>query len=137
MNIYFHDAETGIFHHSMFVTSDESIVAANTPAGHKAYSCGEAIDVLSQRMDIATGNLIDYQPPQPTDDHEWNAQTKRWQLSAVAAGKLNRSSAARARVAQLEASQHRHVREHCLGIAGAAEKLKVIDDEIFSLRSQL
>lgn len=135
---HFYHAETGLLHHSCVSINTpeaEKVAALNCPEGHSPIE-GE-LDPRSHRVDIATGEVIEYQPPAPTADHEWNADAKRWQLSAAALGKLNRSNAARARIAQLENSQHRHVREHCLGIAGAAEKLKAIDDEIFSLRSQL
>lgn len=151
--ISFYHKETGLLTGNQLIVSDNDMLAANTPANHIAID--GHYDNLSQKVDIAnptfletTGmdgeavqtpvySVIDYQPPQPSTDHEWNDETKRWQLSAAAAGKINRSNAARIRISQLEVSQHRHVREHCLGIAGAAERLKAIDDEIFSLRSQL
>ncbi|MEB0133770.1 hypothetical protein QN362_00325 [Actimicrobium sp. CCC2.4] len=35
-------------------------------------------DALSQRIDLVTGLVIDYQPEQPSPDHAWDADTKRW-----------------------------------------------------------
>jgi hypothetical protein len=39
-------------------------------------------DHLSQRVDLATGQVIDYQPPAPADTalatHRWDADTRRW-----------------------------------------------------------
>jgi hypothetical protein len=35
-------------------------------------------DALSEKVDIETGLVIDYQPPQPSDIHAWDANTKRW-----------------------------------------------------------
>lgn len=35
-------------------------------------------DRLSQRVDLATGLVIDYQPPQPSINHAWDSETKRW-----------------------------------------------------------
>lgn len=127
------DKTSGLF--LSHLTADEDQLGCNTPSG-----CGAVeglFDHMSQRVDMETGKVVDYQPPKPSADHEWNGETKRWQITAGAADKINRSNAAHSRIAQLEASQHRHVREHCLGIAGAAERLKAIDDEIFSLQSHL
>lgn len=136
MNNYsFYDRQTGAIHQRRFSTNDESQLEANTPENHEAI--GGHHDHLSKRVDIETGEVVEYQPQAPSADHEWNGEAMRWQLGAAAAGKQARNAAARQRIAQLENSQHRHVREHCLGIAGAAERLKAIDDEIFSLRSQL
>lgn len=131
----FYHAETGALHHKRFTTNDKTQLAANTPEDHEVIEGHH--DHLSKRVDVETGEVIDCQPPAPSADHEWNGEAKRWQLGAAAAGKQARNAAARQRIAQLENAQHRHVREHCLGVAGAAERLKAIDDEIFSLRSQL
>jgi hypothetical protein len=49
---------------------------ANVPDG-----CGctmDAVDPLSQRVDMATGLVVGYQPPAPSDDHQWDESTKRW-----------------------------------------------------------
>jgi hypothetical protein len=135
---HFYHAETGLLHQSCVSINTpeaEKVAALNCPEGHLPIE-GE-LDPREHRIDVETKSVVDYQPPAPSADHEWNRNAKRWQLSAAAQGKINRSNAARARIAQLEASQHRHVREHCLGMAGAAERLKAVDDEIFSLRSQL
>jgi hypothetical protein len=62
-------------------------------------------DRLSQKIDVATGRLVDYQPPPPTPEHEWNAVTKRWQPNAKAqAANAHEAArvAARARVAEEE-----------------------------------
>jgi hypothetical protein len=43
--------------------------------------CGCVIgeyDALSQRVDLITGLVIDYQPPQPSPDHAWDAESRRW-----------------------------------------------------------
>jgi hypothetical protein len=41
-------------------------------------------DLYSKRYDEEMQQVVDYQPPQPDADHEWNAQTKRWQTRAGA-----------------------------------------------------
>ena len=52
----------------------------NTPAG-----CGAIAgqhDHMCRRIDLATGDVVDYQPPHPGDDSLrtwlWDASTKRW-----------------------------------------------------------
>jgi hypothetical protein len=54
----------------------DNAIAMNTPAG-LAVKAG-IFDHLSQRVDVDSGEVVDYQPPQPNDDHEWNAEVRRW-----------------------------------------------------------
>jgi hypothetical protein len=35
-------------------------------------------DGLCQRVDVQTGEVVDYQPPRPSPNHDWDEQTKRW-----------------------------------------------------------
>lgn len=35
-------------------------------------------DKLSQRVDTETGQVIDYVPTPPSNNHQWNEQTRRW-----------------------------------------------------------
>lgn len=131
----FYHADTGAIHGNRFSSTDPADVELNTPADHIAIEGYH--DHLSKRVDVATGELVEHQPPAPSREHEWNEDTKRWHLNAVANDRANRKAAAIARIAQLEASQHRVVREALLGIPGARVKLSEIDDEITSLRSQV
>lgn len=58
------------------VTCSGDYLDANVEA-----DCGCVIgeyDALSQRVDLATGLVIDYQPPQPSPDHAWDAELRRW-----------------------------------------------------------
>jgi hypothetical protein len=119
----FHHKETGIFN-GVVRMCDEATLALDAPEADHVVIEGHH-DHLTKRVDVATGEVIDYTPPQPS------------KAQAAAADKINRNNAARARILQLEASQHRHVREHCLGISSAADELRKIDEEIFSLRSQV
>ncbi len=58
------------------ISCSQSHLDANVPDG---CSClPGAIDYLSQRVDLATGLVIDYQPPQPSINHVWNTEKKRW-----------------------------------------------------------
>lgn len=118
-------------------STDEQIatVPTNFPDGHGVI---EGLhDHLSKRVDLASGKVVEHMPPAPSADHVWNPETKRWQLTAAAADKIVRRIAAYTRIHELEASQHRRLREHALGKPGALEALQAIDDEIFSLRGQL
>lgn len=132
----FHHKDTGLFNGSTYsCDNDKTPIAANTPPDHIAVA--GVYDHLSQRVDLATGKVVDYQPPQPSPDHEWNAETRRWQLTAAAAAKGIAAETARAKIKQLEASQHRAVREALLGDQAALKRLASIDFEIKTLRSQL
>jgi hypothetical protein len=76
MNTYNpYSVETGLFT-GVQIECPDSQVDANTPEGH---SCliGE-FDYLSQRVNVGTGEVVDYQPPAPSDDHAWDAGIKRW-----------------------------------------------------------
>jgi hypothetical protein len=35
-------------------------------------------DLLSQRVDVESGLVVDYQPPSPSENHAWDSGTKRW-----------------------------------------------------------
>lgn len=73
--------ETGIFTGESIVCESDwiDVELANRP-GRAAY-VGE-VDHLSQRIDTASGALIDYVPPAPADtadlSYSWNASAKRW-----------------------------------------------------------
>jgi hypothetical protein len=141
MNGPFHlyDASTGHFTGQTFHTNDADPLAAaafaasNTPEGHAMYE-GAVVDHQAQR--IETGELVDYQPPQPSQDHQWDDATRRWQLSPGAAAKVAGRAAAVARIAALVDSQHEHVRGAVLGDVAALEKLRAIHAEILSLGEQ-
>jgi hypothetical protein len=133
---HFYDAATGVFIGRSFTVTENHYAAAaikaNTPAGHAAFE-GD-VDPLAQRVDLATGNLVDYQPPQPSADHEWDASTKRWQLTAAAAARKRTRAAALQQIHALEQSQHAAVRDALLG--RGTDRLKAIDDQIAELRKQ-
>lgn len=94
-------------------------------------------DHLSRKVDLATGEVVDHQPPTPSTDHEWNDATKRWQLQAAAQAKHDDRQSALAQIAAIEARQPRAIREAILGYDGAAARLRDIDDQVIALRSKL
>lgn len=131
----FADKETGLFSGVHFSTSNSEMLEANTPAGH--FAVEGHYDHLSQRADIATGEVVDYQPPRPSVDHEWNDTTKRWEMSAASQAKIDARSAALAGITALEAQGIRAMREAQLGVAGSQERLAGIDAQIAQLRRDL
>jgi hypothetical protein len=133
----FHHRETGLFNGCTY-SADSSVSipsAANTPPDHVPLE--GVFDHLSQRVDLATGQVVDYQPPAPSPDHEWNATTKRWQLSQAAQARAAARQAAERRIAALEAGQHRTLREAALGLPGAHDRLAAVEAEITGLREAL
>jgi hypothetical protein len=132
-NVAFYHRATGILHRFTLVTSDDNAVALNTPADHVAINqpAAGALDPLCQRVDITTKEIVSYQPPAPSTDHEWNG--RRWHLSDSA---LKRKAALR-QISALEVSQHRPLREAALGVPGARERLESIEAQIAALRKDL
>jgi hypothetical protein len=84
-----------------------------------------------------TAHVIDYQPPAPSADYEWNADTKRWQLNAATTAKAQARTAALATIATLDTQSIRAMREHALGFPGAQERVAAIDARIAELRKSL
>jgi len=136
----FYDAQTGLFVGKTFSSNDEQHdtrrdpVKAHTPEGlqsNRRYSRS-----LVKEGRSATGEVVDYQPVQPSPEHEWNSDTKRWVVSAAAADRTRKRTAALARIAALEAAQHRPLRELALNPqnADARKGLETIDSEIGGLR---
>lgn len=78
MNTYsLYSLETGLFTGCALSCSlDRLMDEVNVPAG-----CGVIVGVydhLSQKVDLATGQVVDYQPPQPSSDHVWDISSRRW-----------------------------------------------------------
>jgi hypothetical protein len=131
-HVTFYHKQTGLLHSNLLMASDPDTIALNTPTDHIAIDGHH--DHLSQRVDLATGELVDYQPPAPSADHEWDAESKRWQLNGPIRAKAQARAAAVTRIAELEASQHRLVRELlALGDLVALQKLRAVYDEIATL----
>jgi hypothetical protein len=142
MRFHYYDESTGLLHVNSVHTSiedDEASLAfatANAPANHRAIA-GE-FDYQSQRVDITSGTVVDFQPPQPSANHEWDDISKRWRLSPDVSAREERKLAARARIAHLEANvQPRAIRELSLAQPEALKRLQEIDDEIAVLRRDL
>ena len=92
-------------------------------------------DLQAQITRLESQCVVDYRPPQPSSDHEWNASAKRYELAE--APQMRR--AALAQIAALEASQARPVRELVRDPtnAEARKRLDAIEGQIAALRVQL
>ena len=134
--VSFYHRETGIFNGRHLMVSDPAMIALNTPPDHIAIE-GDHYDPLTQRVDVATGRVVDHIPPQPSEDHEWNSISRRWQLRPEITAKQQARKAALGRITELELKALRALREHALGKPGAHERLAAIDTEISALREAL
>jgi hypothetical protein len=139
--VSFYDAVTGLFTGSKFSGPDLAI-AMNTPAGWRAKD-GEH-DHLSRRVDLETSEVVDWQPPAPDADHEWNAERRRWVKRAEVVAAELADQSARAQIAAQEATQGRAIREVVLKLAEALPptdpsrvKLEQIDQTIAAVRADI
>lgn len=70
-----YNKETGFFT-GTYITCAGHFLDLNVPEG---CSCMlGTYDHLSQRIDLESSTVIDYQPPQPSENHQWDADAKRW-----------------------------------------------------------
>jgi hypothetical protein len=132
-----YEVTTGLFTGRQVGCSMQTI-AANTPEGCAALE-GE-YDSLSQRVDLTTGAVVDYQPPQPDDDHEWNAERRRWVKKADVVAREARERRTRALVDAIETGSARAIREALLLVLPEGPekaRLQKIDDEIAALRGDV
>lgn len=132
----FYSQADGALVDGVFGTTDPAAVEANIPQGLKLIE--GRFDHLSQRVNLTTGAIEDYQPAQPSPDHEWNADARRWRVNSAAQAKLDAKQSAQAEIARLEKDvQPRAQREMALGQAGALERLAALDGQIATLRQAL
>jgi hypothetical protein len=123
-HVHIYDLTSGLFtgqaHHTNLrdPAAVTRFIEASTPPGHGAY-IGKYVDYLSKRVDLQTGLLVEYQPPQPSRKHFWNHEAKRWQVK-----NREQREIAMTRIAQLEASTHRAVRETLIRACEAVDALK-------------
>jgi hypothetical protein len=132
----FYDLNTGRLTGRTF-TGLEDHLAINTPPG--CATVKGVHDALSKRVDLETGALVDYQPPQPDEDHEWDASTRRWRKRADVVEREWRRERARTQIADLERRQSRPMRELQIDPANAEARARLadIDAQITALRGEL
>lgn len=130
----FFDPSTGQFAGRTY-SGPEAALEVNTPTGLAPLE-GE-FDHLSQRVDLDNAEVIDWQPPQPDDDHEWDSERRRWVQTAAARERDVRRMQAQVRIERAEKRQTRAIREHLLGDATALQRLADIEAEIVASRADL
>lgn len=137
--ISFYDKTTGLFTGRTLRCSGHSVETLGASAQEGEGFVEGLHDHVSSKVDLQTGKVIDYQPPQPSADHEWDATAKRWKLTAAAEQREIRRQNALRQIAALEAAQARPHRELTLDPANiqARQRLEAIEKEIASLRAQL
>lgn len=133
---WFYDPSTGLFTGRCY-RGPRKALRLNVPDGCE---CAEGhYDPLSQRVDVDSGAVVDYRPPKPDDDHEWDDERKRWQLRPeVVLLRRNREMAFQ-RIDELERRQLRPARELAIDPSdeAAARRLREIEKEIQALRADL
>jgi hypothetical protein len=104
---HFYRLSDGTFDGRSYTTSDYSSLAQNIPSGFGAYEGVK--DWRTQR--VRDGRLIDYIPPKPTDDHEWDVAAKRWVLKRAIQERTARQAKAREQIEALERKMARPLSE--------------------------
>jgi hypothetical protein len=139
----FCDSATGALLGRTF-SGSESALAANTPEG--AMAVEGVHDHMSCRVDTATGEVVDYVPPQPAADDKrtwaWDTGTRRWVETKTLLGEQERVVATIQRGFEpLMSMQARPVREIAVatakGVAPLEEsvtRIQQIEDRAAALR---
>lgn len=96
-----------------------------------------AVDHLSYRIDPETSSAVDWQPPQPDADHEWNEQHRRWLKKPEVAAREARRAEALNSTREIERDRAaRRMRELLIQMTDDPE-LKEIEAQIADLRPDL
>lgn len=105
----FYDKQTGLFLGRTF-SGPEGSLENNIPEGAGAIE--GVFDHNCHRVDLESGNVVHYVPPQPSLDHFWTG--KRWELKPEIVEENNVRLMTKATIVDLESKQHRAVREFIL-----------------------
>ncbi len=134
----FYRADTGAFTGQTW-SGPEMHLEINTPAGEVAIR--GAYDHLSQRVDVVTGAVVDWQPPQPDSDHEWSAERRRWLKTRAVQEREIAAAAAERAIQAAESAQARAVREALLELlpndSPARQRLQQAEDAIAAERQNV
>lgn len=133
---HFFDQQTGALTDNPYRGPRDGL-ALNTPAGHAVFE--GACDPRTQKVDIATGELIAREPPPAPDaDHEWSADIGDWVMKPSAVMRGARQQQILAQIQALELSQLRPMREW-MGSGGqkSRDRVLAIEQQITPLREEL
>jgi hypothetical protein len=136
--VSFYHKSTGMFATFKITSSDENTLVLNTPKDHIAIEGNH--DHLSRCVDMTSGEVIEYRPQPPSEEHEWHDETKRWRLTAEAQAKIDKRRAALSQIAILEAQQPSLMRKIMLEVPGWASSkyaLRQIEEQITELEKNL
>jgi hypothetical protein len=70
-----YDTSTGLIEYSVFVQNSDRL--ENIVRDGQGCVLG-VHDGLCYRVNVTTGEVEDYRPPQPSPNHAWDEDTKRW-----------------------------------------------------------
>ena len=138
----FYDLKTGHFLQGYKTLGSESQLRDNTPDGFGAM---EGVwDSLSQKLDHATGLVVDWRPVAPVDDAwltwTWDEVVRRWISTPTDASTyMDKQAVIKAEMTRLEATQARPMRELMIDPTNTTERLKLeqIDLQLEALRFSL
>lgn len=122
----FYDPASGTFSGATFAGA-ERLLERNTPVGMVAIE--GRFDHMSQRVE--NGQVVDYQPPRPDEEHEWGLDERgrrRWVKTADVLARERKQIAARQAIAEIEAKQVRSLVELRLDSEAADKDGKPIID---------
>lgn len=128
-NFTLYDRATGMFRPSHYF---------GNPALHETEDLAHMeghFDALSQRVDISQAAVVDYQPSQPSADHEWDGKSRRWVPNAAMAARHSAFQAARTRIVD-SALEERHLMRRLVldpSDSDARRALTALDDELTRL----
>lgn len=135
----FFDAATGHSIGRSFSGSADGL-EANTPAGAVAAEVGSAHD--ARRLDLATLEVLDWQPPAPAADPmlewTWSEAARSWQsMPSFAARKLARIGSVDAVLTALEAKQQRPLGDILAAMTAGAAPAPVDVARLAELRASV
>jgi len=73
---HFFRNDSGLFDGRSFSATDAVALSLNVPEGFGAIE--GVTDWQSQRVNVTTAEIVDYQPPSPGATHKWDSSNKRW-----------------------------------------------------------
>jgi hypothetical protein len=145
VKISFYSSLTGLFYSTVLEFADPPNVEAlraMTPDGHE--SIEGHFDCLCQRVDVFSGEVLDWQPPAPPDTEmmrwHWDTATRRWAGTPTNSYfRLEERQRAIEQMALLEAGQDRPMRELAIDPDDTAALLRLLQIEasMVALRDKL
>jgi hypothetical protein len=133
----YYSLTTGRFTQRVLQCRDEKLAELNAPEGH-GFKEG-AFDHLCERVDLATGEVIEYQPDRPDEYHEWDEKIKRWRKRVDVQQREAAKARAQTKINEIEIKQLRSMRELALDPANSAAKarLEQLETQVAELRKDL